>query len=65
MTNDAEAAWADPGAGTRRPGSDNRGLPDADRMPQQPVPLTDEEPDVGLSQKGSGEEAVVRRETDL
>jgi|GEM_PF-2941291 len=31
----------------------------------QPLPMSDEDPDVGLSQKGIGEDAVVRRETEI
>lgn len=31
----------------------------------RPLPLTDDDPDVGLSQKGTGEDAVVRRETEI
>ncbi|MCJ2140614.1 hypothetical protein [Methylobacterium sp. E-066] len=31
----------------------------------KPLPIPDEEPEVGLSQKGSGEDAIVRRETDV
>ena len=30
-----------------------------------PPSLTSEEPDVGLSQKGLGEDAVIRRETEI
>ena len=31
----------------------------------RPLPIADDEPGVGLSQKGSGEDAIVRRETDV
>ena len=31
----------------------------------RPLPMTDDNPDVGLSQKGTGEEAVIRRETEI
>lgn len=31
----------------------------------RPLPVTDTEPDVGLSQKGTDEDAVLRRETEI
>ncbi|SDO48615.1 hypothetical protein SAMN05216360_12416 [Methylobacterium phyllostachyos] len=31
----------------------------------RPLPMTGEEPDVGLSQKGTDEDAVIRRETEI
>lgn len=31
----------------------------------QPVPMRDDDPDVGLSQKGTDEDAIVRRETEI
>ena len=31
----------------------------------RPPAITDEDPDVGLSQKGVDQDAVVRRETDI
>ena len=31
----------------------------------QPLPIPDDAPEVGLSQKGSGEDAIVRRETEI
>ncbi|SFM13629.1 hypothetical protein [Methylobacterium pseudosasicola] len=31
----------------------------------KPLPIPSDEPEVGLSQKGSGEDAVVRRETEI
>lgn len=31
----------------------------------RPLPVTDEDPDVGLSQKGTGESAIIRRETEI
>ncbi|MGH1573059.1 hypothetical protein ACRAWG_23280 [Methylobacterium sp. P31] len=34
-------------------------------VPNEPLSITAEDPDVGLSQKGSGEDAIVRRETEI
>ncbi len=31
----------------------------------KPLPMTDDDPEVGLSQKGTGEDAVIRRETEI
>jgi hypothetical protein len=64
MTTAHQTASPGPGAGQQGPGPDEPGAsaPDAEN---KPVPITDEDPDVGLSQKGSGEDAVVRRETEI
>ena len=51
----------------------DRGTIGPDRAPETPEPataiktpsLTDADPDVGLSQKGLGEDAVIRRETEV
>lgn len=51
----------------------DRGTVPPDRQTEEPEPgaairtpsLTDEDPDVGLSQKGLGEDAVIRRETEI
>ncbi|MCJ2060788.1 hypothetical protein MKL09_30240 [Methylobacterium sp. J-048] len=37
-------------------------VPDASN---EPLPIPGDEPEVGLSQKGSGEAAIVRRETEI
>lgn len=54
----------DSGAPQAGPDPDEPGAaaPDAE---DEPASITDEDPDVGLSQKGSGEDAVVRRETEV
>ncbi|MBE7199256.1 MAG: hypothetical protein INR70_15850 [Parafilimonas terrae] len=52
--SDRETAAVEPGPGSHRP-------PPAVR----PTAITDEDPDVGLSQKGLDEDAVIRRETDI
>jgi len=64
MTTAHQTATPDPGAGQKGPELDEPGAnpPNAE---DKPVPITDEAPDVGLSQKGSGEDAVVRRETEV
>lgn len=33
--------------------------------PSAPLPITAADPDFGLSRKGSGEDAIVRRETEI
>jgi hypothetical protein len=38
---------------------------DGSQSAGEPVPVSDEDPEVGLSQKGIGEAAVVRRETGI
>ncbi|MCJ2023103.1 hypothetical protein [Methylobacterium sp. J-067] len=40
---------------------DERGVPAAESA----LPTNDEAPEVGLSQKGDGEDAVVKRETEI
>jgi hypothetical protein len=64
MTSAHQTASPSPGAEQQGPGPNEPGVspPDAEH---KPVPITDEDPDVGLSQKGSGEDAVVRRETEI
>ena len=49
------------------PESDPAGEP-AEAEPttsNRPLPITPDDPEVGLSQKGSGEDAIVRRETEI
>ncbi|CAM3132906.1 MULTISPECIES: hypothetical protein [Methylobacterium] len=31
----------------------------------KPLPISDDAPEVGLSQKGGGEDAIIRRETEI
>ena len=64
MTTAHQPATPDPGAGQKGPEQDESGA-SAPNAEDKPVPITDEDPDVGLSQKGSGEDAVVRRETEV
>ncbi|MGU3667820.1 hypothetical protein ACLBX9_26845 [Methylobacterium sp. A49B] len=52
--SDQDSAAVEPEPGSRR-------SPPAVRPPA----ITDEDPDVGLSQKGLDEDAVIRRETDI
>lgn len=51
-----------PQAGLLDPAEPGASAPDAE---DEPASITDEDPDVGLSQKGSGEDAVIRRETEV
>lgn len=47
-------------------GSDSNGSSDLERdVSSKPLPMTDTDPDVGLSQKGTDEDAVIRRETEI
>ena len=47
-------------------GSDTDRHVDPERdISNRPLPLSDAEPDVGLSQKGTDENAVLRRETEI
>jgi hypothetical protein len=46
--------------------SDADGRVDLERdISNGPLPMTDAEPDVGLSQKGTDADAVLRRETEI
>ncbi|WP_267353823.1 MULTISPECIES: hypothetical protein [unclassified Methylobacterium] len=46
--------------------SDTDGRMDLEQdISNKPLPITDAEPDVGLSQKGTGADAVFRRETEI
>lgn len=40
-------------------------IPTRSGTPAIPTTIPTEDPEVGLAQKGSGEEAVVRRETEI
>jgi hypothetical protein len=44
--------------------ADGTGLPGPDRA-DAPPEISVDAPEVGLSQKGTGEEAVIRRETEI
>lgn len=61
MTNAHAAEPLDRDTAIPEPGSDK---PDPEAAIKPPS-LTSEEPDVGLSQKGLGEDAVIRRETEI
>ena len=41
------------------------GADPADGETSKPLPVPGEDPDVGLAQKGTGEDAIVRRETEI
>lgn len=64
MTNDRETLPPErrPGSGDLYPG-ERFGI--ARDSSNQPVPMRDDDPDVGLSQKGADEDAIVRRETEI
>ena len=75
------ARWSDgvvPDGMSRMTNARTREPPDREPTPPEGEParpgpaarivspsLTDEDPDVGLSQKGLDEDAVIRRETDI
>jgi hypothetical protein len=51
---DHDTAAVEPEPGAREP-----------VQPVKPSTISGEDPDVGLSQKGLGEDAVIRRETEI
>ena len=44
-------------------GQSSNGL--ADGVTNEPLPMSDESTEVGMAQKGTSEDAIVRRETDV
>ncbi|MGT2480069.1 hypothetical protein ACU4GR_17190 [Methylobacterium oryzae CBMB20] len=64
MMNGHEPVPPKPGSRPPDPGPGEPGRSGSDG-PEPSLPLTDVDPDVGLSQKGSGEDAILRRETEI
>jgi hypothetical protein len=50
---------------SRGPDAREADEPPAERVKATPATNPTEDPEVGLAQKGSGEEAIVRRETEI
>ncbi|WP_375465648.1 hypothetical protein [uncultured Methylobacterium sp.] len=52
-------------AGRRARAEVDPGAVPAERETSKPLPVPGEGPEVGLNQKGTGEDAIVRRETEI
>lgn len=48
-----------------RPADGQAGVTAHDGETNEPLPVPSDEPEVGLTQKGTGEDAIVRRETEI
>jgi hypothetical protein len=52
-------------AGHRARAAADLGTPPAEPETSKPLPVPGEDPGVGLTQKGTDEDAIVRRETEI